>query len=153
MKSRFTGTLLGSSMALLFAQSPLAQEIEEVVVAAQKRAQNLQDVPLAVSAYSESFMDEANIDTFKDIISFTPGLSGNSQDSFVDSITVRGINTNDFGVGIDPAIGVYVDGVYQGRTGGALGTLFDVRSMEVVKGASGHSVWPQLHRWSYLNLP
>jgi len=123
-----------SSIAV--SQFGLAQ-IEEVIVTAQKREQSLQDVPLAISAFEGNFIKEAKVDNFKDVIKYTPGLSGFSQDSFVDSITVRGINTNDFGIGIDPAIGIYVDGVYQGRTGGAINTLFDVARMEVVKGPQG----------------
>lgn len=117
--------------------APSMAQIEEIVVTAQKREQSLQDVPLAISAFDQNFLKESKISDFKDIINFTPGLSGFSQDSFVDAITVRGINTNDFGVGIDPAIGIYVDGVYQGRTGGAVTTLFDVARMEVVKGPQG----------------
>lgn len=124
------------SLSTLLAVPAMAQ-IEEIVVTAQKREQSLQDVPLAISAFDQNFIKESKISDFKDVINFTPGLSGFSKDSFVDAITVRGINTNDFGIGIDPAIGIYVDGVYQGRTGGAVTTIFDVARMEVVKGPQG----------------
>ena len=48
---------------------------------------------------------------------FTPGITGNSKDSFIDTLSIRGILTNDFGVGGDPSVGVFKNDLYQGRNG------------------------------------
>lgn len=110
----------------------------EVIVVTQKRAQSLKEVPVSVSAFNEDFINDFNIDNATDLSKYTPGLNGGtSNDSFVDTIGIRGIVTQDYGIGGDPSIGLYVDGVYQGRSGGALSTFFDVSRVEVTKGPQG----------------
>ncbi len=111
--------------------------IEEVVVTAQKREQSLQDVPISVSAFSGEMMKDAQIDDAKQLAVLTPGMSGNSNDSFMDSINIRGISTNGFGIGAEPSVGTYSNGVYLGRTGAAVTSLYDMASVEVVKGPQG----------------
>ena len=88
-----------------------SQQLEEVIVTAQKRSQSLLDVPLSISAFSGNKILEIGALDVKDIITRTPGLSGFSKDSFVDSLSVRGISTNDFGVGGDPSIAIFQNGV------------------------------------------
>ena len=114
-----------------------AAQIEEIIVTTQKRAQSLQDVPISVSAFSGSFIEKAQIADAKAMAMLTPGVSGDTDDSFLDSMNVRGISTNDFGVGAEASIGVYQDGIYLGRTGGALSSFFDLEMVEVVKGPQG----------------
>ncbi|MFZ5609826.1 MAG: TonB-dependent receptor [Pseudomonadota bacterium] len=111
--------------------------IEEIVVTAQNRAQSIQDVPIAITAYDEDFIRRTKLDDVKDVIDFTPGFSGKSKDSFVDQFAVRGISTNDFGVGGDPSIGIFKDGVYQGRTGAAITSFFDIERTEALRGPQG----------------
>ena len=111
--------------------------LEEVVVTATKRAESIQDVPLAINAVSGDFAREVNLNDIKDMVKFSPGITGNSQDSFLDTITVRGISTNDFGNGGDPSIGLYKNGNYQGRNGSAVTSLFDVDRVEVLRGPQG----------------
>jgi len=132
-------TLISAAVAAatLHAGQIAAAQIEEVIVTTQKREQSLQDIPLAVSAFSGSFMEKAQISDVKELALLTPGVSGDTDDSFLDSINVRGIATNDFGVGAEPSIGVYQNGIYLGRTGGALTSFFDVDMVEVVKGPQG----------------
>src|SRR4051812_44950100 len=76
-----------------------AEEVEEIVVMAQRRAESIQEVPLAVSAFTGEFARETNLDDIKDLVKYTPGVTGNSHDSFIDTLSIRGIITNDFGVG------------------------------------------------------
>ena len=94
-------TLISAAVAAatLHAGQIAAAQIEEVIVTTQKREQSLQDIPLAVSAFSGSFMEKAQISDVKELALLTPGVSGDTDDSFLDSINVRGIATNDFGVG------------------------------------------------------
>ena len=132
-------TILSAAVAAASLNAGLASaaQIEEVIVTTQKRAQSLQDVPISVSAFTGSFIEKAQISDAKAMALLTPGVSGDTDDSFLDSMNVRGISTNDFGVGAEPSIGVYQDGIYLGRTGGALSSFFDIELVEVVKGPQG----------------
>ena len=132
-------TLISAAVAAatLSAGQLSAAQIEEIIVTTQKRQQTLQDVPISVSAFSGSFMDKAQISDAKQVALLTPGVSGDTDDSFLDSMNVRGISTNDFGVGAEPSIGLYQDGIYLGRTGGAVSSFFDIEMVEVVKGPQG----------------
>ena len=85
--------------------------IEEVIVTVIRRAESLQDLPLAVSAFTGEFMRDVNLDDVKDLVAFTPGLTGNSRDSFIDVLQIRGIFTLDFGVGGDPSISFFKNGL------------------------------------------
>ena len=128
------------SVALLAGVSagPLfAQEIEEVIVTATKRAESVMDVPLAITAMSGADIRNVNLNDVKDLISFTPGISGNSKDSFLDFVSVRGIRTIDFGNGGDPSVSLYKNGLYQGRTGSGVSSLFDIERAEVLRGPQG----------------
>ncbi len=118
--------------------SPLqAQMLEEVVVTATKRSESVMDVPLAITAISGNVMREANLDDIKDLISFSPGVTGNSRDSFIDYVSVRGILTNDFGIGGDPSVGLYKNNLYQGRNGAAVTSIYDIERAEVLRGPQG----------------
>ncbi|MEM8489770.1 MAG: TonB-dependent receptor [Pseudomonadota bacterium] len=114
-----------------------AQQLEEVVVTATKRSESVLDVSIAMTAMTGGESRMLNLNDIKDLISFTPGITGNSKDSFLDTVAVRGIRTNLFGNGADPSIGMYVNGLYQGRTGSGVTSLFDVERSEVLRGPQG----------------
>lgn len=132
-----------SSLALLQSAGVAAAndqeifEIEEIQVTATKRSENVKDVPLAISAYDGNFVKRMNLDDVKDLIRFTPGFAGDTQDSFVDYVNVRGISTNDFGVGTDPSVAFFKNGFYQGRNGSAVTSSFDMERAEVLRGPQG----------------
>lgn len=135
---RLRRQLLAAAVATaISATATHAAVIEEVLVTAQKREQSVQDIPITVSAFTGSFIDSAQITDAKELALLTPGVAGNSDDSFLDTINIRGISTNDFGVGAEPSVGVYQNGIYLGRTGGALSSFFDIERVEVVKGPQG----------------
>jgi iron complex outermembrane receptor protein len=113
------------------------RELEVIIVTATKRAENVMDVPLAITVLSGDFIRDVNLNDIKDLIAFTPGITGNSQDSFMDFVSVRGIRTIDFGNGGDPSVSLYRDGLYQGRTGAGVVSLFDVERAEVLRGPQG----------------
>src|SRR6187401_3339645 len=102
-------TLLAAAAAPASAQ----QALEEVVVTANKREESVMEVPLAVQALTGEVLRELNLNTVKELASFTPGVTGLSDDSFIDSLRIRGIVTNDFGNGGDPSVGMYKNGLYQ----------------------------------------
>jgi iron complex outermembrane receptor protein len=110
----------------------------EVIVVTQKRVQTLKEVPVSVSAFGEDFLNDFNVANAVDLAKYTPGLNGGSEnDSYIDTIGIRGIVTSDYGIGGDASIGLYLDGVYQGRSGGSLSSFFDMSRVEVAKGPQG----------------
>ncbi|WP_323846087.1 TonB-dependent receptor [Microbulbifer magnicolonia] len=111
--------------------------IEEVTVTATKREESAQDVPLAITAMSGDFTQKVNINDVKDLVSFTPGVTGNSQDSFIDAISVRGIRTQDFGVGGDPSAAFFKNDLYEGRNGSAVTSMYDMERSEILRGPQG----------------
>ena len=113
------------------------REVEEIIVTATKRAESVMDVPLAITAMSGEAIREVNLNDVKDLITFTPGITGNSKDSFLDFVSVRGIRTIDFGNGGDPSVSLYKNGLYQGRTGSGVSSLFDIERAEVLRGPQG----------------
>ena len=130
------------SVALIAGIAPgplLAQDagLEEITVTATKRAESVMDVPLAITAMTGEYIRAVNLNDVKDLIAFTPGITGNSKDSFLDFVSVRGIRTIDFGNGGDPSVSLYKNGLYQGRNGAAVSSLYDIERSEVLRGPQG----------------
>ena len=116
--------------------------LEEITVTAQKRAENVQDVPIAITAFSSAGMSKKGLTNISQIGDFTPNVEIDSTASFsgstqVLSAFVRGIGQADFAFNLDPGVGVYVDGVYYARTFGAVLDLLDLERVEVLKGPQG----------------
>ena len=128
---------LAVSAALISTGPAVAQTLEEVIVVATKREQGVMDVPLAITALSGNFIAETNLNDVKDLIAYTPGVSGNSQDSYIDAVSIRGVRTQDFGVGGDPSSAFFKNDRYEGRNGSAVTSLFDVERAEILRGPQG----------------
>ncbi|WP_175453061.1 TonB-dependent receptor [Microbulbifer yueqingensis] len=135
MRKHLLASAIGAA-AIAIGTGASAAEIEEVTVTAQMRAESLKDVPMAVSAFTGDTVKNSNLSDFKDLFSLTPGVSGETTDSYFDSVSVRGVNNNSFGSGSDPALGIFLDGVYQSRTG-ATPSMYDLERVEIVKGPQG----------------
>ncbi len=134
----FTKKALTAAMLVTSCIAPLqAQQIEEVIVTSQKRAQSLSDVPISISAFSADFLARSNIDTAGDLQAFTPGFTGYEVSSGQPAYSIRGVQSNDFNVGSEPSIGVYLDEIYIARNGGAVIDLYDIDRIEVLKGPQG----------------
>jgi len=125
---------------LAIASVPLHAEddttLEKIVVTAQSREQELQDVPIAIQVVDDKLIDQTTAYDLQDIDNFVPGLvvSGQKTQPY---FAIRGISTGDFGIGTDPAVGVYIDGVYSARSGGAVLAFNDVERIEILKGPQG----------------
>jgi iron complex outermembrane receptor protein len=117
----------------------LAQDdaLDEITVTATKRAESVMDVPLAITAISGDSIRDLNLNDVKSLIHFTPGITGSTKDSFLDFVSVRGIRTIDYGNGGDPSVSIYKNGLYQGRTGSAVTSLFDLERAEILRGPQG----------------
>lgn len=109
--------------------------IEEVIVTAQKRSQSLQEVPLAVSAFSEETLKQLHIGDTNDIFLYTPGLMSAPDYATAERIAIRGLGSEQFGYGFENHVGVFVDGVYQEGT--QSGEFYDLERVEVIKGPVG----------------
>ncbi|MCB1699881.1 MAG: TonB-dependent receptor [Pseudomonadales bacterium] len=117
-------------------QSVYAQGLEEVIVTAQKREEGLQEVPIAVEAFSAEQITNLSAQDIGDLGTFTPNVSI-SKAANQPNYAIRGIGTDDFGIGADPAVGVYQDGVYIGRSGGSKVAFNDIARVEILNGPQG----------------
>ena len=109
---------------------------------AQKREQNVQDVPIAISAFSGDMLQTKSIGDIGALTRFAPNVnldtgSPFSGDTSVLSASIRGIGQDDFAFNLDPGVGVYLDGVYLARTIGANQSLLDIDRIEILKGPQG----------------
>ncbi len=129
------GTALVSVSGMASAQTN--RDMDEVIVTAQKRAENVQDVPIAIQVLNTETLESLAADNIGDIDAFIPGLEVRNGSPTQPRFAIRGILTEDFGVGTDPAVGVYVDGVYAARSGASLLAFNDVERIEVIKGPQG----------------
>jgi iron complex outermembrane recepter protein len=116
--------------------------IQEIIVTAQKRTENVQNVPISISAFAGDALAERAVGNVSQLASLSPNVNLDSGVSFSSSTAVlaasiRGIGASDFAFNIDPAVGVYVDGVYLARSVGANQDLLDVERIEILKGPQG----------------
>lgn len=131
---------LAISIALASAAAPLLADgtLEEVVVTAQKRTQNLQDVPVAVTAFTGEMLRESGVRDMFELSSIAPSLSvEQTQTSSNTTFGIRGIFTSAQNFGLEPSVGLYVDGVYRSRQGSMINNMVDIASVEVLRGPQG----------------
>jgi iron complex outermembrane recepter protein len=124
------------------ADTPATEGLEEVIVTAQKRAENAQSVPIAITAISAESLESKGLSTVTEIADFAPNVQMDNTSPFAGSSQVlsafiRGIGQNDFAFNLEPGVGLYVDGVYYARTLGAVVDLLDLDHVEVLKGPQG----------------
>ncbi len=126
-------------------QAPASDSVSEagdddIVVTARRREEKLQDVPSAVTAISGAALDSRGFDGVTDVgqvapnLQFTPGQGGNSGGV---SAFIRGVGENDFILTSDPAVALYIDGVYVARSFGASTELLGIDRIEVLRGPQG----------------
>src|SRR5215469_643227 len=120
--------------------------LETVVVTARKRAEDAQTVPISITALKQSDLDQLHIQTIQDFTSVAPSVNVESSTFRQDAlnITIRGQRNFDSssqggnpGLSFDTASAVYVDGVYYARAIGLTGALFDMSSVDILKGPQG----------------
>src|SRR5450631_3433047 len=119
-----------------------AGTLAEIVVTAEKRVENIQDVPIAITAFSEADLRSKGVTDIHSLSTLTPNVNLDQGSPFsgsnsVLSASIRGIGQDDFAFNLDPGVGVYVDGVYYARTVGANQNLLDVERVEILKGPQG----------------
>ena len=111
---------------------------EEIVVVAQKREQNIMEVPVAVSAVTAQQIEDAGIKDVYDLQQNVPGLIiGRSQTATTTNFSIRGIGSTTNNFGVESSVGLYVDGVYRSRQSSLINELIDVEAVEVLRGPQG----------------
>jgi iron complex outermembrane receptor protein len=139
-----------STLALSSATAVCAQEsavsggdtLEEIVVTAQKRVEDIQQVPIAITAINAETLEQRGTTSLAQLSNIAPNVSLDAGTPFSGSDTVlsayiRGIGQDDFAFNLDPGVGVYVDGVYLARSVGANTSMADVDRVEILKGPQG----------------
>ncbi len=111
------------------------KRLNTITTTASKREQTLQDVPIAVSVVDDSVIAKANIQDLSDLQSLVPSLSvGTLQNSASVNFRIRGFGNGANNAGIEPSVGVFIDGVYRSRSAAAINDLPNLQRVEVLRG-------------------
>jgi iron complex outermembrane receptor protein len=141
--SRAISLILGITAAFAGAEAwaadaSSAPALEEIIVTAQKRSENLQDVPISVVAISAQQIKDAGITDIRNLAILTPGLTVTSEgNEAITTARIRGIGTVGDNPGLESSVGVNIDGVYRPRNGVAFGDLGEIEQIEVLYGPQG----------------
>ena len=132
-------TLALSASALAFAHTaPAMAQVEEIVVTAQKVKENVQDVPIAITAVSGDRLDQAAVFNIENISTVIPSVTFRKGTTSANSaIVMRGVGTISFSVAAEPSVSTVVDGVVLSRSGQAFADLIDIERLEVLRGPQG----------------
>ncbi len=116
-------------------EEALVEEGNEIIVTATKREQTLQQIPVAVSVTTAETIERAQIRDLKDLTSLVPSLRVTPlQSSANTNFIIRGFGNGANNAGIEPSVGVFVDGGYRSRSAAAIGDLPDIQRVEVLRG-------------------
>lgn len=138
----FASTAIALGLSALAASPALAAdetaEVETLIVTANKRAENIQDVPMSVSAVSGDYLEKAGISNVTELARFIPSVnitqSNNNRNS---TVFLRGIGTSGTNPGIESSVGIFIDGVYIVAAGPIQSNLQDISTIEVLRGPQG----------------
>ena len=144
LTAALTGTAFAQATGGTAADSRTTESMamEVITVTSQKTAQDMQKVPIAVTAFTADQLETKGISDVSELANSTPNVTFDAGTPFSGSTAVlsayiRGIGQNDFAFNQDPGVGVYLDGVYLARSVGANTDLLDVERVEILKGPQG----------------
>jgi iron complex outermembrane receptor protein len=143
MEQKMASSMAKRTTALLvlsfFFTAAFSQEIEEIIVVAQKREQPAQDVGIAITAFTGETIRNLRTYTSEDIANQTPNLQSASfsADPTVMLFAIRGVGQNDFGDHHEGPTAIYVDEAYVSSLGATGFQLFDIERVEVLRGPQG----------------
>jgi iron complex outermembrane receptor protein len=121
-----------------WAQQANPPALSEIIVTAQKRQENIQDVPVSVMAVSAQQLKDAGVTDIKSLQVLTPGVTVTSTTSEnVTTARIRGVGTVGDNPGLESSVGVIIDGVYRARNGVGFGDLGELEQIEVLEGPQG----------------
>jgi len=139
-KGVFAGIAAALFGAPAGAQQPEGAEgqgaLEEIVVTAQRRAENLQEVPLAITALDRERLQRAGVTSPERLEFVAPNVTF-AQSGADNRISIRGVSSTGIEVNADPVVGIFSDGIYQSRSSQALAGFVDMERVEVLRGPQG----------------
>ncbi|MFM7349110.1 MAG: TonB-dependent receptor plug domain-containing protein, partial [Erythrobacter sp.] len=134
----FKALAVSASALALATTAPAMAQVEEIVVTAQKVKENVQDVPIAVTAVSGERLDQNLVRSLENISTVVPSVSFRKGTTSANSaIVMRGVGTISFSVAAEPSVSTVVDGVVLSRSGQAFMDLVDLERLEVLRGPQG----------------
>jgi len=138
MKTTIKLLLATSAIAACVPTEALAQD-DEIIVTATRRAESIQDVPIAVTAVLPETLEKQGVVNIQNLTSVAPSFSTSNAQIASGSVVlrVRGVGTTSNNIGFESAVGIFIDGAYQSRPGVALGEFVDVERVEVLRGPQG----------------
>lgn len=122
---------------IAFGNGALAQQLEEIVVTAQHRAENIQDIPVTVTAIGRDQLEKSDIFDPTSLALRVPGMTYGEFSPGQALISLRGIISADDGAGLDNSVALFLDGVYIGRGASINFDMFDLERIEVLRGPQG----------------
>lgn len=132
--------LLGSAALLsTLPQIAVAQDDDEIIVTATRRAESIQDIPIAVTAILPEDLDKQGVVNIQNLGSVAPSFATSNAQIASGSVVlrIRGVGTTSNNIGFESAVGIFIDGAYQSRAGIALSEFVDVERVEVLRGPQG----------------
>ena len=128
----------GASLAVLAVATPAMAQVEEIIVTANKVAENVQDVPIAVSAVTGDALEQAGTTSLENIGDLVPSVTFRKGTTSANSaIFLRGVGTITFSIAAEPSVSTVVDGIVLSRSGQAFSDLVDIDRIEVLRGPQG----------------
>jgi iron complex outermembrane receptor protein len=139
MKRLFAATACFCALGLPQFSFAEEREIEEIIVTATKRGEGIQEVPIAVSAFSGEDLESRGAQDLYALQQVAPSLAvynsnGNSGQT---SVRIRGVGTTGNNPGLEAAVGTFIDGVYRSRSGQAVNDMVDIAQVEILRGPQG----------------
>ena len=126
-------------IAYFVCQQAVAQgAMGEIVVTAQKREENLQDVPLHIQAFQADTFENAQLTRVEELVNLSPTLSLSTRRGFDQtSVRIRGVGTQELGSGVEPSVATVIDGVVMARGGSTFNEFPDIERVEILNGPQG----------------
>ena len=112
-------------------------DYEVITVTSQRRAQNLSEVPIALTSFSADNIQQTGVQQLREISDFIPNMEFSRGTDAGSRVTIRGVGANSRNVGFDTRVGVYLDGVYLGQSPALNQSLYDLERVEVLRGPQG----------------
>jgi iron complex outermembrane receptor protein len=138
--SKLMMRVLPMLIASVYAGVALAEDkVEEVVVTAQKRKEKLSEVPISITAISGAQLETRGIEGVANLNALAPNLmfKANPGTELISTVALRGSVTGQPAIWVDPSVGMYVDGVYVGKSQGAVFDVMELERVEILRGPQG----------------
>lgn len=142
-RARLLAIAISAATAALAARQASAQEgaggLEEIIVTAERVEASLQETPIALSVFDAGTLDALGVIESGDIAAYTPNLRMDKTPASLNAyaIGIRGVASAEPSLAVDPTVGIYVDGVYLGRSSAAAFEVVDLERIEVLRGPQG----------------